>query len=192
MNESIKLEKVKKSCNTTAKIAKICKIIMIVLAAISMMGSIVCFVYQNQIDEGMEQITSGNVVDKNGGMIVWDVDELEFDGMFDISFSTDELLGNGEYGLLSALYCLVGMIVLVIAAVMFGIIQKIFDTIKKSETPFSDEVLNKLKVLFIVATVFMGITIRIGFGVFTGLICWCIYNIFEYGYVIQKQIDETL
>ena len=73
MNESIKLEKVKKSCNTTAKIAKICKIIMIVLAAISMMGSIVCFVYQNQIDEGMEQITSGNVVDKNGGMIVWDV-----------------------------------------------------------------------------------------------------------------------
>ena len=188
MNEAVKLEQVKKSCKTTAKVAKIFMIIIIVLAAICLAGAILCYVYRNQINTGIREA----LADENSNITVDFDTNLSFGSFSNLSFDLEEMEKAGEYGELCTLYCSLGTVALIFTAVVLGFVHRIFETINESETPFTEEVNKKLKTFFIVGTVLSVLTLGLGIGALIGLCCWCLYTIFEYGYVLQKQIDETL
>lgn len=187
MNESVKLEQVKKSCKTTAKVAKVVKIIMIVFAVCCLAGSITCFVLNNQINEGIAQA----MADENS-QVTFNVEDIKIDGLLTFTFKADELEEEGQYGMLSSIYCATAMVILIFMAVIFGILQGMFETIVESETPFSAVVVTKLKNFFIALSILIALLTGLGIGAFTGLVGWCLYNLFEYGYILQQQIDETL
>ena len=75
---------------------------------------------------------------------------------------------------------------------LLGLFKKIFENLINEDNPFSDKILNNLKNCFIVMTVILTLSVGIGPGVIVGVLGWCIYSIFEYGRVLQTEVDETL
>lgn len=187
MNESIKLERVRKSCKVTATVAKVIKIILIVVASLCLLGALACFIVRADIDGGMAEAIS-----KNGNVAFLDINNIEINGLIQYTIDLEKMSNDGEYALLSIISCMVGCAYSAFVAVIFGIAEGIFKSVLKSETPFEETVLKKMKLFFIVLTAVIFVFTGIGAGVFTGLFCWSFYTIFDYGYVIQKEIDETL
>ena len=62
----------------------------------------------------------------------------------------------------------------------------------KEDTPFSDHILGRLKVCFIIITAAILVFVGVGPGVVGALLMWSIYSIHEYGKALQTEIDETL
>ena len=88
--EMTKLENVKKSCKTTAKVAKIFMIIIIVLAAICLAGAILCYVYRNQINTGISEA----LADENSNITVDFDTNLSFGSFSNLSFDLEEMYTN--------------------------------------------------------------------------------------------------
>lgn len=189
--EELKLEKIKKSCNITAKVAFALEIILIVATVLCVVGGSICFAFSSQIDQGFAVAMSQADKEEMVGSFA-SVDETSFGGLLQFTFNTDNLIENGEYGKVSGTYCFVGAAICAMVAVAFDMLRRIFKTIKTSETPFEEEVLKKLKVMFIVITVEILLMSGVGEALILGLICWSVYNIMDYGFTLQKEIDETL
>lgn len=187
--EALKLEKVKKSCKTTAKVAQVLEIIVIVAFALCIVGAVICFCTRNEIDNGMTQ----RMAQTGDGMGYASFDtDTQIGGLLSFTVDSEKLVEAGEYGLLSAVYCLMGAIVCAVAAVIFDLIRRIFKLIMASETPFDEGVLKKIKVLFIIICVAILFTSGLGEAVLAALILRSIYNILDYGFTLQKQVDETI
>lgn len=187
MNETVKLVKVRKSCKITATVARIFKIILTVVAVLCLVGGIICFVVRNDIDAGM-----ADSLNKNGNVAFLNIDNIEVNGLISFTFDLEKLANEGKYAMVSIISCLIGFAYSLFIAIIFGIAESIFKAVIKNETPFDENVIKKMKVFFIVLTAVILVFSGIGGGVFTGLFCWSIYTIFDYGYEIQKEVDETL
>ena len=81
------------------------------------------------------------------------------------------------------------MVALVLAVVI--ILRKTFIEIRESDSPYREEILQRIKALGILVTLIV-LSYSIGNGVVIGLTFWCIYNIYDYGIVLQRNDDETL
>ena len=71
------------------------------------------------------------------------------------------------------------------------ILKNVFTTIENSETPFNENVLNKVKIAGILVTI-LTFAKSLGIAVKVGLSFWCVYCILDYGVELQKNEDETL
>ncbi|MBQ7076768.1 MAG: hypothetical protein IJM91_01365 [Lachnospiraceae bacterium] len=78
------------------------------------------------------------------------------------------------------------------AAVIFWLIEKIFKDIKESESPFTEAIIKKLRIVFIIISVCALIFYGIANGLIAALLCWALYCIIDYGYALQLEVDETL
>ena len=184
--EALKLEKIKNSCNVTAKVALVLEILLSVIAFISLVCVFVCARFQDDIDQTMgEQVA----IDMQEDMVQ---SFQSIGGLFRIVINSGEMIENGHFGMLLALYCLSATILLVMVVIVIDLIRKIFKTIKISETPFSEEVLKKLRRMFIVIAIVLLLMSGVGMALMVGLIGWCIYTILDYGFTLQKQVDEML
>ena len=81
------------------------------------------------------------------------------------------------------------MVALVLAVVI--ILRKTFIEIRESDSPYREEILQRIKALGILVTLIV-FSYSIGNGVIIGLTFWCIYCIYDYGIVLQRNDDETL
>lgn len=184
--QEVKLERVKKSCSTAKKVAKVFKILAIVFAVMCFLSAGFLFAFKGQVNEAIAQ---ENEINPNSITI----DKLDIEsGVFKFDMDENQIAESGEYAQAFALVCIMGGIVLTIVAVIFGFIQKIFVTIEVEDSPFSEKVLKTVKRLFIGIAVVMGLGIGIGIGLFLALFFWCLYCILDYGFELQKEIDETL
>lgn len=184
--QELKLEKVRKSCQTAKKITGALKILMIVSAILCFVGAGVLFGLKDKVNEvlvSQEQNQPGSI----------EINDMDFEsGLLAFDIDVDEMKAEGTYAENFAIMCIAGGVVLIAMAVIFMLIQKIFIIIEEEESPFSEKVLNKIKKLFIAIAVIMGLEVGLGIGLFLALFFWCLYNIMDYGYALQKEIDETL
>ena len=189
--EELKLGKIKKSCKITEKTSLVLEIILIVGMFISICGSIACFSFQKEIDSQLaESYTQDSANEIGNAMTV--LGNTEIGGLITFTFNTSKMLEDGEYGKVSGLACLSAALVCFMVAAVFEILRRVFKAINISETPFDEIVLKKIKRLFIIICIEILIMVGLGVSVLTGLICWSIFNILDYGFTLQKQIDETL
>lgn len=185
--EELKLEKVKKSCKTTKKILGIFKTLFIVCAIICLAGAGICYGFKDQINtELSKQAETGN-------MEHLDINDQDFGtGVFHMEINKEEMIASGEYAQTFAIMCFFAAAMVAIMAVLIALIQKIFVIMEEEESPFSKAVLLRIKRIFIAVAVIMGLEVGIGIGLFLGLFFWCLYCILDYGYALQKEVDETL
>ena len=185
--EELKLEKVKKSCNITAKVSQVLEVIMIVGAILCVVGAACCFGFRNEINS---TITSS--VDMSENFMTSFENASDIGGLITFSFNPESMMSAGEYGQVAAIYCIFGGVICAMVAAVFDVIRRIFKIIKTSETPFTEAVLKKIRVLFIIISVEILLMVGLGDAAIVALICWSIYNILDYGFTLQKQVDETL
>lgn len=181
-----KLEKVKKSCATTKKVIDAVRMILLVGMIACIVGGILCIVFRDKIDHELSaRVERGNVK--------FSVETLSMGGgLLNLDISTREITEEGNYALVSTIYCFCGAVILVVFSVIFGMLSKIFESIETSESPFAKELLQKLRRVFIIFTIVTVWFVSVGFAVILGLSFWCIYGIMDYGITLQTEVDETL
>lgn len=185
MNEqSKKLETIRNRCRTSSKILAVLQIMTIVGAVLALIGAIVCFTQKSMLNEHLSKAVESGLMRieslKMGGEHIYFLMDFE------------KNLAAGEYALLMAFSCLAGVILCVIVAFALGLFQNIFKNLSTETTPFSDKILGKLKVSFIVLIVALFTFAGIGPAVLGALLMWCIYSILEYGKALQSEVDEIL
>ena len=176
--ENEKIRQIKKAAGITAKVLNVLKIIAIVVIVLSIVSGIAAMIIKT--DETTNTVRIGrliflsNVSDENSPVRKW----LNI---------TDPNVAAGLDAFIAA----------AIAAIMLAVViilRKTFLEIEKSDTPFREEVLKKVRTVAVarMRKWSSSTTERLGAGALAGLTAWCVYCIFDYGVELQKNEDETL
>lgn len=184
MNKEKKLEQVRKSCNVGKIIISVLKVITIVSAILCLIGGILVFAQRDKVNEMMSNATNSGVeIDKK---------DMVLNGFVQLDLDFTSTVEDGRYDVMILVEIAIGLVACVFAAIIFGIVENMLKVVIESESPFSEAVIKRFKVLFITITVLVAICTGAGTAAATGLVLWCIYTIFDYGYAIQTEVDETL
>lgn len=176
-----KLKKVKASCKTAQKVTKIFMSLTVVGSVLCIAGAAGLFLFREQINPALAA-QSANIT----------FSDVSIDGILHFDFDVSELITEGLYAQAMAIYCSFAAIVCGFVAFLFGTLRRIFSVLEESESPFSEEVLGKLKAVFILFTVITALFEGIGIAILAGISFWCIYCILDYGTALQTEVDETL
>ncbi len=185
MNEQIaKLESIKKRCMTAEKIVKVLRGFIIAMAVISLVGGILLMCFADDANPGLAgQVDSGRLTLET---------TIRFNGIFKVFIPLNAYYLKSDYAHPLAITGIIAGSVCVMIAVILTFIIRIFAILREESNPFSEKCMKQLKISFIAITVTVFLTSSIGPGFITALILFCVYSIFEYGAVLQTQIDETL
>ena len=66
------------------------------------------------------------------------------------------------------------------------------EKLENSDTPFDESIMKKIKTVFGLITIVVFFSVGLGAAVLVGVGFWSMYCILDYGYVLQKEADETL
>jgi len=192
-----KLANVKKSCDVVRKTCKVFGIILIVATVLAIAGAILLMAQKNEINSNLifDQATRQiNIMgDTTGNFMA--LEDVDFDvetGIFSFNYDGLKLINQGKFAELFALYCAAAAGVCALMAGIFITIQKTFEFIKNSDTPFDGKVLARLKAVFVAMTIVALLLSGVGAAIMSGIIFWSIYCVLDYGYVLQTEVDETL
>ena len=184
LEQNKKLEIIKKRCNTSIKVIRILQIFAVIGIIAALIGAICCFTMKDTINNGIaESVAQGKTEIE---------DVLISNGLLSIAVNYEGFYKEGNYATPAAINCVIATVITSVVYYLLGLFKKIFENLINEDNPFSDKILNNLKICFIVITVILALSVGIGPGVIAGLLGWCIYSIFEYGRVLQTEIDETL
>ena len=185
MNEQTRqLEAIRNRCKTSEKVIRILQILVIIALIGALIGAIACFAFRDAINQGLaEQIANGSVRAEN----------LTFgSGILNIAINYEDAFASGNYATPAAINCVLAVVILAAVFCILMMFRRIFKNLIEEENPFADSVLSSFKICSIISTIVMVLFVGVGPGVICGLLCWCIYSIFQYGRAIQTEIDETL
>ena len=185
-DEMVKLEKIKKSCKISKNLSKMIACLLTVGFVCAIAGIIVIGVI------GHDNINSELKKSIESGDSTFNVDDIDINGMVQLNVKLNEMAEQGEYAEALTIICAFIAVVTAAIAIVFWMLVTIFKMIAESNTPFTVNVLNRLKTIFIMVTVIAVLSSGLGMGVIVGCIGWSLYSIFDYGFVIQQEIDETL
>lgn len=171
------------------KIIKVLQIVAIVgmsLCLISGVLSVIGYglgwassIYEANPKIGKWGISSNSIFDE----IVYDgkytVEQMYLDGNLD-----KLMLGFG-------FYCVVGFINCIVLFVVLVLFKPLFVVMNNSQTPFTYEILRRLKFAFILIFVMLLLNSVVG-ALITGAILTCVYFIYMYGVKMQEEEDMTL
>lgn len=189
--ENEKLQKIKKASGVTAKVLKVFEWILIVSAAITALVIVYMMFNKDAIRESFaQQLTvkgaDGLVIDR----------ELSFNTRVVIgSFSMDNPLVKvfdfTDYFVIAVSDAILAILMLAFAFFVIYEIRSIFVYLKENDTPFVPGILKKIKVIGIIVSI-LALFESLGSGAIAALVFWCVYAIFDYGIILQKNQDETL
>ena len=184
IEQNKKLETIKKRCVTSKKVISILQVIAIVGIIGALIGAICCFAMKDTINSGIAQsVAQGKTK----------IEDIKIsNGLLSVAVNYEEFYKEGNYATPAAINCVIAVVITSVVHYLLSLFKKIFDNLIKEDNPFSDRILNNLKICFIVIAVIMTLFVGFGPGVIAGLLGWCIYSIFEYGKVLQTEVDETL
>ncbi len=165
--EKTKIAKIRNAAGITAKVLKILEIICIVAIVLALVSGICAMILKNTDN----LILFGNIHDENSP-----VRKV-------LNITDPDVAAGLSY------FVAMGIAALILAVII--IIRKTFLEIEKSDTPFRESILKRIRITGILLTL-MAVEYSIPMSILTGLTAWCVYCIFDYGIELQKQDDETL
>lgn len=186
MSDSVKrLESLKKKCKIASIVLMAFKVLFGIIIGMCIVAIIATIVKADDINKEIA----------NSGIEAFQEMEgqnVEFGVTFGmLSVDIDRLIASGNGAEAVTIMLTFMLIISIFAFIIISLFKSIFDVLKKGVSPFDKALIKKLKVSFIVFTVCL-FTISGGLAVMVGLFLWCIYGIFQYGEVLQRESDETL
>ena len=196
-----KLANVKKSCDVARKVAKVLSIIMAIGTAFILICGLVMVVFKSEINTCVKLEHETNLGETMvhiyhlRGTTEHDLCTLtvnESSCIVGTTYLVKKFIDKAMYAeAMAVMFFSVGVLFAIIAGI-FNVIMKAFKLIEDSDTPFDGDVMKKLKTAFIIITVYTFFFVGVGVSILAGVMFWSIYCILDYGYVLQKESDETL
>ena len=176
-----KIENIKKSAKTASQVTKVFSRICLAGAILALVSVIIVICLSKQINEAFTYVDGHWVANQAGYEQLVTMQGFSFVEGFDIKNFALNVIANA--------FC--ATIVAGVAFVTLNLLSKAFAAIKESDTPFTEEILGKVRIAAILSTILVALS-SIGMAVVVGLSFWCVYSIFNYGIELQKNEDETL
>ena len=165
--EKTKIEKIRKAAGITARVLRILEIICIIAIVLALISGVAAMILKSTDN----LILFGNIRDENST-----VRKV-------LNITDPDVVAGLSY------FIAMGIAALILAVVI--IVRKTFLEIEKSDTPFRESILKRIRITGILLAL-MAVEYSIPMSILTGLTAWCVYCIFDYGIELQKQDDETL
>lgn len=185
--ELVKLERVKKAC----KISKILCTILAWIVTVAFVCAVIGMIIFGVIDHSKVNSAVKEAMESND-VVDFDVDDINIDGMLRLNVYLNEMAEQENYAAVIIVAFAYGATISATLAVILWMLVSIFKIIAISDTPFTANIRNRLKAIFIIVTVIAAFANGLGTGIIIGCIGWGLYTIFDYGFAIQQEIDETL
>lgn len=196
MNEQeLKLTKVKKSCKIVKVISLIITIIGTIATVLSLGTSIFFLTSGGKYDDALQTaVNEGHLTfSVSNGFITVTESDMSLVSNIDSSIpALDKELENASISFAFGLYLLIIFFTCAATIIPCFLFYSVFKLMSKEESPFSDKVVRRILISFIIISVIVLITLGLGFGLLSCFLTWAIYTIMDYGRVLQTQSDETL
>lgn len=195
MEENVKLEKIKKSCNTGEKVTNVIFVIAVVCSIICL---IMITLIANKTDEFeawvQKGIDAGYITTENsiGSVSTINISILDPNTIHSDSQVIRNVLETKPYSVIFIMYCLFGCFIFIVLAVMIKLIGSVFRIIREEDNPFTDKAIRRIVTVMIAASIVMFFSPGTVYGVMGLIITWVVYTIMDYGKTLQIQADETL
>lgn len=182
-------EKLVKLSKGISKAMHVIKIIMIVGMIICAVSAIICLIgYGLKWPERIYELYP-NIKDVT----------IDYGNKFyNITFKEKVLVGDlYEAGILNkvmlgfSLNCVVGIFQCLILFFVLKLLKPLFDSISNSESPFTYDILRKLKISFVLVTIMVFLESAFLALIVAGILA-CIYFIYAYGVKMQEDEDMML
>lgn len=176
--ESSQLAKIKKTSKIVETGSKILKIFCMAVAALLAVTTVVFLFLRNNLNpmlkeaEAAGSLQTESMTSMNQGLV-------------------QSILKFDDPVLTICSYLLTGIVILVCLAVILHFVGRVFKKMYQSNSPFERQIIKDLRVTFVLITM-MSLKNSLGIGLVVGLALWCVLQVFEYGYELQKLSDETL
>ncbi len=195
MEESVKLEKIKRSCTVGEKVSTVFCILSIVGCVLAIVAGIAVVNMGRKFDDKVLELSESGVVNignKIGscqvmGISLGDPSNIESDVP-----AIREALKDHPYSIEVGMYCLLIALSTAVVAVMMKLTGSVFALIRQEDSPFTDKVIKRVAIVMIVLSAFVFLTSGVGMGVLCGILTWVVYTVLDYGRTLQIQADETL
>lgn len=182
-----KLAKVRNSIKSVAKVIQVLSIIARVCIIISIVAVVALAAYKDRLNPLLLE------AHQNQELTIETEGEFHF-GILSVDADFEQMIAEGEYVLpmIFVLSAVAG--VLLINLLIMVQMRKCFKVIEESESPFSRNILQYFRRIFLLAAVMVFLctdgevisTITI-IAIFV-----CIYKMIDYGITLQEEINETL
>lgn len=195
MEETVKIEKIKKSCNVGKKVSNILCIVLIVGCVLALAGSIWIFNQGRQFDDMVaEGIASGIITtgDDVGSVKLIHIEAIDASTIHSDVPALQEAIDDHPYAISYGMTLLATAGFMAVAAVLVKLVSSVFGLIMKEDSPFTDKVIKRIVVVLLAVSAVMFLTSGMAFGVLGAIITWVVYTILDYGKTLQIQSDETL
>ena len=184
--ENEKIIRIKKAAGVTSKVLNVIRIVLIVGTVLCLVGGTLTMCIR-QKDSSVELFGKSIVVHN-----LITVDGSIGNGSLSVTgFDVIERLGIEDPCVKAGLNCFVAAFLCGLALFAVIVLRDTFGEIEKSDTPFKQDILKKIRLTGIIITA-ITLSSSIGIAAIVGLAFWCIYCIFDYGTELQKEADETL
>lgn len=196
MNEQIiKLDKVKKSCKAVKIVSMILFVLTLAGTLLTLITGIVFMNSGSKYDDSLQSFLSNENtrITFGDGIIKYSEDGKTFVSNLrsDVS-SLDEKLSDMSLTFSVGIFCMVIAVIFITISVPIYCFYSVFNLISKEESPFSDRVIKRLRICFVVITVVLFLTTNNGVAILSAFFTWALYTIMDYGRILQIQSDETL
>lgn len=176
-----KLEQIKKAGNVTAKVLKVLARICEICTIIIFIASIIMIINKDELKRNMdEQVAAGKMEVTLDAHIVLGTMKVD-----------NPLIRIDNRAVQAIVSTWIGIVGLTLVTVVLYILRRMFIAIANSGTPFTEDTLKKLRVVGIIVPILVLPQSVIAAAV-VALTFWCLYTVFDYGCVLQKNADETL
>lgn len=196
MEEQIKkLKRIKSSCKAVKTVSLIIFIICVVATVLTLIGSIVFFASNGKYDDEIMQAVSEGHLSFSFGLGFIQITENDLETITQIQSDVpaiQEIVKNSPVSMTMGFYLLGISFLCAVTSIPCFLFYSIFSLIIKEDTPFSDKVVRRFLISFIILSVVIAMSVGIGFGLLAGFVTWTIYTILDYGKTLQIQSDETL
>ncbi|MDE7424576.1 MAG: hypothetical protein K2N51_12965 [Lachnospiraceae bacterium] len=175
------LKKINKYCHISSIILNILKIITILSFVTVVIGGILSACFSDKLNIAYANHSFSLPVN------------LSIPCSF-VSFNINEVaqIHDGNIALALGAGCILIAISLLFFFIVLNLFIRILKEIKKEASPFTSVIIKTLHTTFIVLSILLFILFGIIYAAIGTLLFFIIYTIFEYGYVLQLQVDETL
>ena len=195
MEENVKLEKIKKSCDTGEKVTNVIFVIAVVCSVICLI-MITLIANKGEAFEAWVQkgIDSGHITTESsvGSVSAFNITIMNPNTIHSDVQAVRDMIETRPYSVVFIIYCSVGCFILIVLAVMMKLIGSVFRIIREEDNPFTDKAIHRIETVMIVASIVMFFSPGTVYGIMGLVITWVVHNILDYGKTLQIQADETL
>lgn len=175
------LEKMKKSCYISSVILNVFRIVTILFFVVVVIGGILSACFSDKLNMAYANDKFPLPVNFNVscGLVSFNVNEVA-------------QVHGGDIALALEVACILIAISLLLFFIVLNLFIRILKEIRMKDSPFTAVITKTLRRTFIVLSILLFTLFGIIYAAIGAFLFAIIYTIFEYGYELQIQADETL